>query len=319
MPAASPPQTLSERASELAYARPVTASVAAMAVLWSCTAMLGGSTAAVVAAVLGPLVMLLPFLPEIHGTWLHYRGDHPRAAQVFRLLAARSSPGGQRALLNRLNEGACWLAAGDIDAGKAALAPVDLEELGPLARAIQCVNLSHLYWQLGDGESALQLADAAESQSFLGSGFLKVYATGNAIQALVQLGRFEEARARLDAWRPRRVPWVMRDQWRALQAMCLLDSGEPEKAREAVGDSDAPLAELVRALLAWRLEGKREPARALVDGLPERHESLDAITRAMAQLMTARAEEEPNLAVEVPDGPLRERLEEWLGKALGAP
>jgi tetratricopeptide (TPR) repeat protein len=267
-------------------------------------------------AVVGPLAMLLPFLPEIHGTWLHYRGNHPKAARVFRRLAERSSPGGQRALLNRLNEGACWLAAGDIDAGKAALAPVDLEDLGPLARAIQCVNLSHLYWQLGDGESALQLAEAAESQGFLGTAFLRVYAVGNAAQALVQLGRFEEAAARLDAWRTSRVPWVMRDQWRALRAMCHLDSGEPDRAREGLAGSDAPLADLVRALLAWRLDGDREPARKLAEQLPERHESLDAITRAIAQLVAARAAGNPELAEEVPGGGLRDRLEAWLEKVL---
>jgi hypothetical protein len=178
------------------------------------------------------------------------------------------------------------------------------------------VNLSHLYWQLGDGESALQLAEAAESQGFLGTAFLRVYAVGNAAQALVQLGRFEEAAARLDAWRASRVPWVMRDQWRALRAMCHLDAGEPDRAREGLAGSDAPLADLVRTLLAWRLDGDREPARQLAEQLPERHESLDAITRAMAQLVVARAAGTPELAEEVPGGELRDRLEAWLEKVL---
>ena len=311
---ASPPQTVSERASELAYAHPVGASVAAMAVLWSLTAVLGGSPLAIAFAVVGPLAMLLPFLPEIHGTWRHYRGEHPEAARVFRKLADRSQAGGQRAILNRLNEGACWLAAGDIAAGKAALAPVDLEELGPMARAIQCVNLSHLYWQLGDGESALHLADAAEGISFLGSGLLQVYAVGNAAQALVQLGRFEEARSRMEAWAPSRVPWAMRDQWQALQAMCALDRGEAEEARRVLQDADAPLAELVRALLAWRLDGDRQPAEDLPGLLPEKHESLDAVTRALAQLLATRAGGAPDHAEEVPSGPLRDRLETWLDR-----
>jgi hypothetical protein len=50
-----------------------------MAVLWTLTALLGGSSLAMVMAVVGPLAMLLPFLPEIHGTWLHYRGTSTRA------------------------------------------------------------------------------------------------------------------------------------------------------------------------------------------------------------------------------------------------
>lgn len=176
-----------------------------------------------------------------------------RAAEAARGLAAGAGPS-LRGDLHRLTEAVARLATGDLPAAKAALAGVDPRRLPARGRYAYFLDLSVLYLQLGDGEAALAMVEAADAEVVeLGPRF-SALGSINRSAALCELGRYAEA-ARCLGEAPRdQVPAGARAYLHNNLAWGL-----------ALGGGD-PLAALEHARMAVRLRS-RDPALSGTLGL----------------------------------------------------
>lgn len=221
-------------------------------------------------------------------------GLHERAAGAARRLAA-ASPGRTSGDLHRLTEAVALLSLGRMDEAKASLAQVDPVRLPERGRYAYFLDLSVLFLQLGDGETALAMVDASEAAvETLGLRWPGLTAI-NRSAALCELGRFDEAAACLDRVELASVPPSVRAYLHNNLAWALgFGSGDKrlalEHAERAAGLRGADPACQGTLGMCLLLAGQApEAAVPFLEGALEHADRRSPLGKAMLYLLAAHA------------------------------
>lgn len=125
-------------------------------------------------------------------------GLYEKSARAARTLALEAGPS-FRGDIFRLSEVAATLNLGKLAEAKQALRDIDPRRLTPRTRLVYFLSQATLWSRLGDGETALVMVEAAESEARGLGEHWDFFPRMNRSLALFELGRYEQAARELEA------------------------------------------------------------------------------------------------------------------------
>lgn len=155
-----------------------------------------------------------------------------RAAGAARALALEAGES-FRGDCFRLIEASAYLNLGLLDRAKEVLRDIRIDHLTPQSRLIHFLSLATLYSRLGDGEAALVMIEAAESEVEVLGDAWGLFPSMNRSLALFEMGRYDEAAAMLRKIDPESlVPGARAYLYNNLAWALAMGTGDPLEALE---------------------------------------------------------------------------------------